>query len=149
MTRTCHDNGLDGILQISILWANVFALSGLLLLGLAFVGGDAFFDVFLSASTLFAAVALLMGFVCIVTFVARWMKNRQRFQPMRLLGLAIAFVACYLQFWLGWLGYGFGEQPVLSDLCFSAAHLSVILLVVTLVLPLLRLVARFMAAPKN
>lgn len=114
----------------------VLALVGALLIGVAYAGW--YRDKPFFASTLFTLLAVLTGFVCIVTIVAGQVKNRRQFQKKGLLGLAIAFAACIPQFWIGALGYGLGEMHLLSDLCLYGAGVSVILLVVTLVLILYR-----------
>ncbi len=135
--------GLSRVLRIASALAMILALVGLLLLAVGFVlvfvviGAS---DGFLFASTLFSVLAVLTGlavlagFVCILTFVTRQVKNPHRFQLKGLQGLAIAFAACIPQFWFGAMFYGFGGTGLLFRLCMFGGGLSVILLIVTQVL---------------
>jgi len=127
-------------LQIAIPLAIGFGVGGVLLIPISSYSAESD-GLFLASVSLFL-LAILTGFVSVAMFVAAMVKKRGGARPLRLLPLALLFLACAPILFILGFGAGYTGMALTFGLCLAGAAVSALLFVLTVVVAIVAALGR-------
>jgi hypothetical protein len=134
-------------LQIAVTLAIGFGVGGVLLIPISSYWAESE-GLFLAGMSLLL-LALLTGFVCIAMFVAAMVNKRGAVRPLRLLPLALLFLACAVMLFIYGFGAGYSGMELTFRLCLAGAAMSALLFVLTVAATIVAASAKRNSSPKS